>query len=353
MADSASDRTEEPTAQRLRKARQEGQVPQSEELPSAMILGAMMIVCWFMATELWGWFTMQVQEGLSLRLIQSTNLDGFIHIFRDKAGQTIWALAPFFAAASAASILGSCLVSGFSFAPKGIKWNMAALLPSTGMGQLFSLRSFAHLGTSLVKLALLSLIAWNFLRDKLGDVLALESATPVAALGVSFDLVFGLVARITIALVILAVADAAFQKWQYKRQLRMTRDEVREERRSLEGSPMVKGRMRAIHIAMVRRRMLRDVPKSDVVIVNPTHVAVALKYDPSTMDAPLVMAKGADKLCEKIKEIARKHAIPIIERPEIARSLYGSVEVGQIIPETLYIAVAQILAMIQRLRRQG
>jgi flagellar biosynthetic protein FlhB len=133
----------------------------------------------------------------------------------------------------------------------------------------------------------------------------------------------------------------------------MTRDEVREERKSLYGSPLVRSRMRAVHMALTRKRMLRDVPKASVVIVNPTHVAVALRYEATTMEAPIVLAKGAEKLCEKIKEIARKHGVPIIEKPEIARSLYGSVEVGQTIPEALYVAVAEILATILRMRRYG
>jgi flagellar biosynthesis protein FlhB len=353
MADSASDRTEAPTAERLRKARREGQVPQSDELPSALMMGALLVVSCLAASELWGWFTTEVTEGLTFRWTGSLNIDSFINLFRDKISAAMWALAPFLGATMAASILGSILVSGASVAPAGIKWNFSALAPSAGLKTLFSLKSAVHMGMSLVKLAVLGTIAWMYLGDKLGLVLALDGVTPMAALAVTFELVFGLVARITIALMVIAVGDVVYQKWQYKRQLRMTREEVREERRSLEGSPMVRGRMRAIHIAMVRKRMLRDVPKANVIVVNPTHVAVALKYDAETMDAPVVLAKGAEKLCEKIKEIARKHNVPIVERPEIARSLYATVEVGQTIPESLYVAVAEILAMILRMRRRG
>jgi len=351
MADSAANRTEQPTAQRLRKARREGQVPHSEELPSAIMMGSLLVVTCLAASDLWQWFSTEVQESLTLHGAGSLTIDSFVHLLRDKSAAAMWALAPFFAATSVASVLGSVLVSGASVAPHGIRWNFAALAPSSGLKSLISLRSVVHLAVSTVKLAVLSVIAWVYLGDKLGLILALDTVPPVAALGVSLELVFGLVARITIALMVIAVADVIYQKWQYKHQLRMTRDEVREERRSLEGSPVVRGRMRAIHIAMVHKRMLRDTAKASVVVTNPTHVAVALRYDADAMDAPVVLAKGADRLCEKIKEIARKHGVPVVEKPEIARALYAAVEVGQMIPESLYVAVAEILAMIMRIRR--
>jgi flagellar biosynthesis protein FlhB len=353
MADSASDRTEAPTAERLRKARSQGQVAQSQELPSALMMGALLVVSSLAAADLWHWFTTEVQDGLSLREFDQINIDSFVHLFRDKTAAAMLAIAPFMGGAMVASILGSVLVGGASVAPQGLRWNFAALAPSGGLKTLFSPRSAVHLGVSLVKLVVLSVIAWLYLRDKMGVVLALDNVMPMAALSTMFEMVFGLVARITIALMAIALADVIYQKWQFKHQLRMTREEVRQERKTMEGSAMVRGRMRSIHIAMVRKRMLRDVPKATVVVVNPTHVAVALKYDAPTMDAPLVLAKGADKLCEKIKEIARKHGVPIIERPEIARSLYASVEIGQTIPEALYVAVAEILAMIMRMRKQG
>jgi flagellar biosynthetic protein FlhB len=206
---------------------------------------------------------------------------------------------------------------------------------------------------AITKLSILTAITWWYLKDKLDVCLALASATPLAGLTTMLGLVFGLVARITIALAAIAIADVIYQKWQYKRDLRMTREEVKEEHKQHVGSPVVRARVRSFHLALARKRMLRDVPNADVVITNPTHVAVALKYDAATMAAPQVIAKGADILCEKIKEIARKHGVPVIERPELARTLYAAAEVGQTIPEALYVAVAEILALIYRLRRQG
>ena len=354
MADSsASDRTEPPTPERLRKARREGQVPQSQELPSVLMLVALLLAVVLTAGGLWQWFTTVVEKGLAFRLSGPMDIDAFVYLFKERGIEAMKVLAPFSLATSAASVLGSVAVSGLVLSPKAVQWNFARLAPSSGLKQVFSPRSAMNLGISLVKLVLLAGIAWAYLRDKEVVCLAMASAMPLGALSMMLQLAFGLVARITIALAVLAVGDVVYQKWQYKRQLRMTRQEVKEERRSHEGSPQVKHRMQAVHFAMLRKRMLRQVPQADVVVVNPTHVAVALKYDAATMEAPIALAKGADLLCDKIKEIAREHRVPIIEKPELARALYAGVEVGQPVPEALYVAVAEVLAMIFRMRKQA
>lgn len=353
MADaSASEKTEPPTPDRLRKARQEGQVPQSQELPSVLILVALLVAVALTAGNFWQWLTTEVEQGLTIRLHGSLDIDTFFHILKTRGAAAMMAMVPFFLATSAASFLGSVMVSGMTLCPKAVRFDFSRLTPSTGLKQVFSPKSGMALAMTVVKLVVLGAIAWAYLNDKAPLCLAMASATPVGALSMMLQLVFGLLARITIALAVLAVVDVIFQKWQYKRQLRMSKQEVREERRSHDGSPLVKQRMQAVHFAMVRKRMLRQVPQADVVVVNPTHVAVALKYDAATMQAPVALAKGADYLCQKIKEIARKHNIPIVEKPELARTLYETVEVGEAIPETLYVAVAEILATIYRLRRQ-
>jgi flagellar biosynthetic protein FlhB len=353
MADKpASERTEPPTAERLRKARSQGQVPQSQELLSALTLAALLVLTSLMAADLWHWFTRQVEEGLSQPPSGRLDVGTFVHLFRQKTGQAIGILAPFLAAVSAVSILGGVVVSGWSVAPKALRWDFSRLAPAAGLRTLLSLPSVVHLLVSLVKLAILTVLAVTYVQDKIGLCVALASAPPLAALTASLQLVFGLVVRITIAMMAIAIADAIYQKWQYRRQMRMTRQEVREERREHEGSPIVKGRIRSLHFAIMRRRMLRDVPKADVVVANPTHVAVALKYDAAATAAPVVLAKGAELLCDKIKQIARKHNVPVVEKPELARALYATAEVGQMIPESLYVAVAEVLAMILRMRQQ-
>jgi flagellar biosynthetic protein FlhB len=164
--------------------------------------------------------------------------------------------------------------------------------------------------------------------------------------------VFGLVARVAVAILAIGLIDWVFQKWNYKKRHRMTKQEVRDEMKEKEVSPLIKRRIRGIQIEMVRKRMLQEVPQADVVLTNPTHVAVALRYDPPSMEAPMVVAKGPDLLSEKIKEIARIHNVPIVQRPELARTIYASVEVGEAVPETLFVAVAEILAMVYRTRKK-
>ncbi len=164
--------------------------------------------------------------------------------------------------------------------------------------------------------------------------------------------IFVLIARISVGIMAIAAIDWIYQRWDYRRQLRMTKDELKKEMKDRELSPLIKGRIRGIQIEMVRKRMLQEVPLADVVLTNPTHVAIALRYDASNMEAPTVVAKGPDLLGEKIKEIARAHNVPIVQRPELARTIYHTVDIGECIPETLFVALAEVLAMIYRARNK-
>jgi len=165
-------------------------------------------------------------------------------------------------------------------------------------------------------------------------------------------IILGLMIRICAVLLVIGLADTLYQRWKYIQDLKMTRQEVKEERRETEGSPEVKSRVRKIQFGMAMKRMLQEVPKSSVVLVNPTHVAVALRYETKTMESPVVVAKGADHLAEKIREIARAYGVPVIRRPELARTIYSTVNIGNPIPQALYVAVAEVLAMIYRLRHR-
>jgi flagellar biosynthetic protein FlhB len=352
MAESSQDKTEQPTPERLRKARGEGRIPVSQELPSALLIASLLAASYLAASSLWQWFTLEARQGLSLEPVGGIEIDTLVHLMKAKGSGALVAIAPWLGACTLGGMLGSVLVGGWTIAPGAMKLKFEALTPSASLGSLFSPRSAVSLLAAVVKLLIIGTVAWMYLNDKLGVCLAMFNATPLQSLTTSLGLVFGLVARITIALLAIGLADAIYQRWQYKRELRMTREEVREERKQYEGSPLVKARARSLHMAIVRKRMLRSVPTADVVVANPTHVAVALKYDSATMEAPQVVAKGADILCAKIKEIAREHNVPVVEKPELARALYDSAEVGQTIPEPLYVAVAEILAMIYRLRKQ-
>jgi flagellar biosynthesis protein FlhB len=346
---SASDRSEQATPERLRKAREEGQIPQSHEVTTAV---GMLAVVGFLA---WGapglgrWCIQQFAQSFAWAGApgDAVPLD---QLLRQKGTESLLAMAPFLGVVSVASVAGSLLAGGWTFAPKAVQLNFGRLSPGQGLRELFSAKSSVQIVTSLTKLVVLSVLVWTYLRDRLGECFAVRWASPSEMLAQIAALGLGVLIRITAGLVVIAGAELVYQRYSYKKRLRMTRQEVKEERRQHELAPEVRGRIRSIRIAMARRRMLRDVPKADVVLANPTHVAVAMRYSPKEMQAPQVLAKGADLVSDKIKEIARAHNIPVIERPELARTIYATVEVGQTIPETLFVAVAEVLAMVYRLR---
>jgi flagellar biosynthetic protein FlhB len=209
-----------------------------------------------------------------------------------------------------------------------------------------------HLLVSILKLLFVAVIVFFFLRKQVNALAGLRWAWSGQIVAIIARIILGLMVRVCIALLVIGVADVIYQKYKYIEQLKMTKQEVKDERKEMEGSPEVRSRIRKIQYAVVMKRMLHEVPKASVVLVNPTHVAVALRYESKTMEAPVMVAKGADHLAEKIREIARAYGVPVIRRPELARTIYSTVEIGGPIPETLYVAVAEILAMIYRLRHK-
>lgn len=347
----ASDRTEQATPERIRRAREEGQVPQANELGSALVLAMLLVTLAITAPQLYSWLVNQTREGLMLRQSVSMDADGVSRWLGTIGLQALGAIAPLLIGASAVSVLCGLISGGWVFAPKALSVKWSNLSPVKGLKSLFSLKALVNTLVALVKTAVILWIVWRYLSEEMGACLQMEFLTPAAQVASMARLVFGLLLRVTAAMLVIAGADLLYQKWNYYRQLRMTKQEVREERKSFESSPEVKGRIRRQQHELSRRRMLQDVPEADVVLANPTHVAVALKYDRAAGAAPVVVAKGADLLSEKIKEIARAHNVPVIYRPELARTIYAGVDVGEAIGPDLFVAVAEVLAMIYRMRK--
>jgi flagellar biosynthetic protein FlhB len=352
MAKSAADKTEPPTARRLQKAKEEGKVPTSQEVPLALTLGTLLVAVTFSAEKLWAWFTRQVVGGFMAAASPGMDVGTMAGLLAAKGWAVLILIAPFMVAMVTASIASGLLVSGWVFSPKALQPKPEALSPVEGVKRLFSARSLVRVLAAWVKLGIMVALVATYLRGRLDEFLSLTWAAPIASLSVIMEVIFGLVARFVAAMVVIAILDILYQKWQHRKDLRMSKQEIKEERKQHEASPQVRSRLRRMQIEMVRKRMLHEVPQADVILVNPTHVAVALTYETDTMNAPQVTAKGADYLAERIREIARAHGVPIVRRPELARTLYRTVEVGDAIPEPLYVAVAEILAMIYRMRRQ-
>jgi len=347
----AQDRTEQPTRERLRKARRKGRFPMSREMPSALILVMLLVVLALTAMGLYKFLVAQIKHGLSLPPGIAGSLGGYTVLWQSRILQSMTAILPFFLVGAFTSVFASLVVSGWSFSPESVSLKFARLNPVNGLKNLFNLSSLVNLLVSLAKLLVLLVIVWDYLRGRIPACLNLRWETPEGVLMGAGRLVFGLVVRTAMGLMVIAAIDWLYRRWDYKRELRMTKQELKEELREHEVSPEVRSRVRIVQMEMARKRMLQEIPEADVVIANPTHVALALKYDAAIMEAPTVTAKGGDLLCEKIKDIARAHNVPIVYRPELARTIYNTTEVGEVIPEALFVAVAEVLAMVYRTRR--
>lgn len=350
MADQ-DNRTEQPTQRRLDKAREKGQVPQSQELASAATL-----ICLIGVTVLAGpWFTEWskkiIRDGFSCNVSNVANTQAFNAFMHEQIVQGLLVIAPFLLALAVGGIVAGLAISGLNFNPQSLDLKFDQLNPVNGLKKLFGAESLMRLALSIVKLVFIGIIVWIYLSDKLEALARLQWLDTRQLLGAMSGLILGAVIRIILALIVIAIIDVIYQKWQHINKLKMTKQEVRDEHRDTDGPPEIRSKLRQKQFETAMRRMLQEVPKANVVLVNPDHVAVALRYDPKVSQAPIVVAKGGDHMCEKIKEIARSYGVPILRRPPLARELYATVKLGRPVPESLYTAVAEILALIYRLRQ--
>ncbi len=348
MAEQAANKTEQPTADRLRDARREGRVANSQELPSVAILCAFLFVLQFYGARLLSFFTNRFHDGLLGIASATVTAETCVNWIRTDAVVLMTLLAPLFMLVVVVGFFSSTVVGGVVFAPKALKWKLTSLNPVNGFKQLFSGRSMVKALLGVGKLAIVMAMAVSFVWANLGVVSSLGDADPWQILTGAGHLALGLSWRVAIAFAVLALIEARYQKWKHRHDRMMTKQEVKEEHKRHEGSPEVKRRIRQVQFEQSRRRIMAAVAKADVVVANPTHFAVALKYDVQEMSAPTVVAKGADYLAQKIKEIARANGVPVMERPRLARLLYQLVDEGQQVPEKLFAAVAEVLAMVYR-----
>jgi len=347
-----AERTELPTGRKLQKAKQKGHVPQSQELSSVATLLILLIMLALMGPNLLQWMETEIKDGFSAEHSVFANPGVFIDFISKKIIGLVLITAPIVAALVVGSVLAGIAVSGINYAPGALELNFSKLNPVEGLHKLINGRSFVRLLISILKLSFISLIVWFYIKNRLDAFAGLRWAWSGQMMAMISKIILGLLIRVGIALLIIGLADVFYQKWKYIQDLKMTRQEVKQDHKDTEGSPDVKRRIRNIQFQMALRRTLQEVPKATVVLVNPTHFAVAIRYDAKTTEAPVMVAKGADHLAEKIREIARAYGVPIVRRPELTRTIYSTVKPGQQIPEDLYVAVAQVLAMIYRLRQK-
>lgn len=348
--DSDLEKTEPASERRLEQAREEGNVPRSRELAACASLLAGGLLLWTMGASLEASFGLLLKDGLSLPRALAFDTPLLLEHGQALVGRALWALLPFALALLVVVLAAPLLVGGWLFSTKAFLPRFDRLDPIAGIGRLFSLHALGELGKALAKTVLVGAAAFFVVRSQSDAVFALAMLPPGAGDGALGKLLFLAFAGMAAVLGLIAVVDVPWQRWQHAKKLMMTREEVRQEHKEQEGNPEIKARIRSQQREMARRRMMAEVPKADVVVTNPTHYAVALKYSEDRHAAPVVVAKGADEIAAKIRELAAEHRVPLLEAPPLARALYRHTEPGEAIPERLYTAVAQVLAWVFQLR---
>jgi flagellar biosynthetic protein FlhB len=347
--DDASQKTEEPSWRKLDEAREKGQVPQSREVTSWFVVIGATASMMLYASKISG--TMQDAMFRFFEQAGEMRLDG---TFRDALlgtiGEIAASLAPAFLIMIGAGLAGPLLQTGMIYAPDKLVPKLSHLSPGEGMKRLVSVRAFMEFIKGLLKMGVVAAVVVSVLRPELARM-SLMPSLGVAAIGreiatVSMHLALAVIAVLTA----IAIADFAYQKLSFLKSMRMSKQEVREEYKQVEGNPVFKSKLRQIRTERARRRMMAAVPTASVVITNPTHFAVALQYEVNSAGAPRVVAKGADRIAERIREVAREHKVPIVENPPVARALYAAVEIDDEIPAEQYKAVAEIISYVLRLK---
>lgn len=350
MAESdGQERTEEATPKRQQEAKEKGQVPRSRELSTVAALLAAASALMFMGDSMVRQLATQMRLGLSPSREMIFDTEALPARFLAAVVQALWTLMPFFALMVVVAIAASAILGGWAFTAISFKWEK--LDPVKGLGRVFGWRGLLEMLKGMAKFLLVALVALLLLRTLAGQFLGLGSeplAQGIAHVGSLLTLAFLLLSA---TLLVVVLIDVPFQLWDHRRQLRMTKQEVRDEFKQTEGSPEVKGRIRRMQMEIAQRRMMAEVPKADVVITNPNHYAVALRYDQGGGGAPVLVAKGTELIALKIRSIAEEHDVPVLRAPPLTRALYHSTELDEAIPIGLYRAVAMVLAYVYHLRQ--
>lgn len=349
MAEQDAEKTEAPTPRRRQEARDNGQIARSQDLTASLLLVGL--------TVLLGATGSRVFEALGKLLAASLSGELIFHNVAD-LGPLVLGVFLYIAKAMLPLLAGTVMLAIFAnWLQVGFHPSLKKITPKLSFNPLAGIKRLigggrgpVQFGMNLAKMLLVGFVAWTAVAGKIQMIIGLAVAMDVLPIfGAAADLVYSITLRIGIVLLILAIADFSYQKWKLEKDLKMTKQEVKEEMKRMDGDPKIKARRRQIQLQQAQKRIKQSVPTADVIVTNPTHFAIALKYDSEGMHAPKVVAKGGDFLAMKIREIAAEHGIPIIERPPLARALYKMCDVGQEIPEQFYAAVAEILAYVYEL----
>nr|WP_314627114.1 flagellar biosynthesis protein FlhB [uncultured Noviherbaspirillum sp.] len=348
--DSELEKTEPASQKRLDDARKEGNVPRSRELATCTVLLAAGGALWMLGGKLVAQLGSLLSNSLVFEREQAYDMDLLVTRAASLLVDVLLAFAPVAAVLVLVAVGAPLLIGGWNFSTKAFMPSFDKLNPLTGLTRMVSKNSLVELGKALGKTALVGYVAWIVVRGKQDAVMALVLEPLNVGSAHLGQLLMECFMLIVASLVAIAAIDVPYQLWQHASKLKMTREELRQEAKESDGNPEIKAKIRATQREMARRRMMTEIPTADVVVTNPTHYAVALKYTEGKMGAPRVVAKGADEVAAKIRELAAEHNVPLLEAPPLARALFRHAELGDEIPETLYTAVAEVLAYVFQLK---
>ncbi len=353
MADTENqdrERTESPSQRRLDDARRRGQVPRSRDLGAAVVVLVGGLGMYGLAPLTGARLLALMHDGLSFSRADVIDSASMLQRFEHATTQGLLGVVPLLGLLAAAAVLAPLMIGGWTFSSQALIPDLGRLDPVAGLGRTFSLRALIELGKAFARFTVVALVTVVLLSKQFRGFMSLAAEPTQVGIVHALTLISSAVIALAGALAVIAVVDVPLSLWQYHRSLRMTRQEVRDEHKETEGSPEIKARVRRVQQQQARKRMMQQVPKADVVITNPTHYAVALRYDDQRMRAPIVVAKGVELIALTIREIALEHQVPIVEAPPLARALHAGCELGAEIPAQLYAAVAKVLIYVYQLR---
>ena len=350
MAESDSgEKTEEPTAKKLSDARKKGQIARSKDLGTMFVLVGSAFAMMVMGNALVNAMSTTMKRMFSISRKEAMDVHALVNVISSGIGHVVFPMLAIFFIILIAAFIGNTMLGGMAFSWEAMAPKASRLSPLAGFKRMFGVQAAVELLKSILKFFVVFIVAFLLLNGLFDQILGLS----LEAIPLNFDHAVNMLLWMFLALAlsigIIVAIDAPYQVWNHTRQLKMTKQEIKDEFKSTEGNPEIKGRIKQTQYEMSQRRMMGEVPNSDVVITNPTHYSIALKYDPNVGGAPRLVAKGIDEMAIHIRTIAKEHNVEIIQSPALARSLYYTAEVDQDIPEELYAAVAQVLAFIFQL----
>ena len=348
MAESSDgqEKTEEPTGKRISDARKKGQLPRSREAGTFFVLLSGVASIWLVSPFLGEGMTTLMKHSFTLTKSQAFDTYEMGRVFFQDIVLVAIPLLTICFSMLVAAFIGNIMIGGMNFSTEAMMPKPDKLNPINGFKRIFSMNSIVELIKSIAKVACIGSICYFLISGRINEILRLSYIDVFAAVRDAMNILFIFMVIIVSAMIPIIMIDVPFQYWQYRQQLRMTKQELKDEMKETEGNPQIKSRMKRMQYEMAARRMMSKVPTADVVVTNPTHYAVALSYDPNGELAPVVVAKGVDEVAEKIKEIAREYKIPVMQLPPLARSLYYTTDLDREIPRGLFQAVAQVLAWV-------